>query len=182
MRSLKRLAFLGVAGFVLGCSEARTPVEPASLEGPVLALGDLKLSGSGHFSRTVAGVTELTTFTFHANEKESGTTGTFHYNFRASGFSVDGTVTCVSSAGNQAWVGGVVDRVVSDDPSFQDLVGLDMWWRSIDLGEGSSVDPDSTTGLGFKFATTAITKESWCADQPVSLVMRAIEEGNVQLH
>jgi hypothetical protein len=168
----------------LGCSG---PDNPSGLEevsaGPALAAGTVKLTGSGHHSRTVAGVTALTTFTFNAKDRGDGSaTGNVHYNFRASGFTVDGTVTCITASGNQAWVGGVVDRVTSDDPSFQDLVGLDLWWRSIDNGEGSNALPDSTTGLGFKFAGVVITKESWCADQPASLILREVEQGNVQLH
>jgi hypothetical protein len=82
-------------------------------------------------------------------------------------------------AGNEAWVGGVVDRVFSDDPADQDLVGVDMWWRS--RGEGAGSPPDSTTGLGFKFPTTTITAASWCQDQPQLLVLRQVESGDIQI-
>jgi hypothetical protein len=74
-----------------------------------------------------------------------------------------------------------VDNVVTDDPDLAaTLLGVDMWWRSKDLGEGLT-SADSTTGLGFKFPTTTITAASWCRDQPPSLIMRAVENGNIQL-
>jgi hypothetical protein len=72
--------------------------------------------------------------------------------------------------------------VITDNPAFESLLGLEMWWRSIDNGEGASALPDSTTGLGFGFPGSVITAASWCADQPVALVLREVEGGNVQLH
>ena len=183
MASFSRLPLLAV--LVLGCAGLETPAEPDLGAGsrPTMTVGSIKLTGSGHHSRTVGGVTELTTFSFNAIDRGDGTaTGNFQYDFRANGFAVGGTITCVTVAGNQAWVGGVVERVITDNPAFETLLGLEMWWRSIDNGEGTTASPDSTTGLGFGFPGSVITKESWCADQPVALVLREVENGNVQLN
>jgi hypothetical protein len=90
-------------------------------------------------------------------------------------------VTCVTRSGNQAWVGGIVDRVVTDNPAFETLQGLEMWWRSIDNGEEATSPPDVTTGVGFGFPGSTITAESWCRDQPVALVAREVENGNIQV-
>ena len=183
MPSHKNLALLGVTLVLASCGEQGTPVEPLAVAGrPSFATDAVKLTGSGHHSRTVGGVTELTTFSFNAVEGPNGTTGHFQYDFRANGFIVSGPITCVTSNGNQAWVGGVVESVITDNPAFESLLGLEMWWRSIDNGEGAGATPDSTTGLGFGFPGSVITKESWCADQPVALVLREVEAGNVQLH
>jgi len=92
-----------------------------------------------------------------------------------------GPVTCLSSAGHEAWVGGRVTKVLSDDPAFQDLLGVEMWWRSRDNGEGSAAPPDSTTGLGFAFPGSTITAESWCRDQPLALVLRQVAAGNIRI-
>lgn len=181
MHHTTRLIVLGLACTAAACSGAEPAFAPeqASLEA---VAGPLRLTGSGHHSRTLGDVTGLTTFSFTAVRQPDGTTtGRYQYDFRAAGFTIHGPVTCVTSAGNQAWVGGVVDQVISDDPALPaELLGVDMWWRSKDVGNGPEA-VDSTTGLGFKFATTVITAESWCRDQPAALVMRAVEHGSIQL-
>jgi hypothetical protein len=181
LRTHRLAGLLGFAALFSACSGTDLAVAPeqASL---VESAGPLRLTGSGHHPRTVAGETDLTTFSFAAvRHADRSTTGRYQYEFRASGFAVYGPVTCVTTSGSQAWVGGVVDKVVTDDPDLAaTLLGVDMWWRSKDLGEGLT-SADSTTGLGFKFPTTTITAASWCRDQPPSLIMRAVENGNIQL-
>lgn len=178
---------LGLLFMATACSGAEPVLGPDGATGTVqmaAADGDrIRLTGAGHHTRTVAGETELTTFSFNAVQHADGkTTGRYQYDFRAAGFAIHGSVTCVTTNGNQAWVGGVVDQVITDDPALEaQLLGVDMWWRSKDLGESAGAFPDSTTGLGFKFAGVAITAASWCADQPVALVIRAVENGNIQL-
>jgi len=176
-----RMAVFGLATLLASCTGADLAVAPDQLS-LAAAAGPLRLTGSGHHSRTVAGETELTTFSFTAVTHADGSvTGRYQYDFKASGFAVHGPVTCLTTNGGQAWVGGVVDKVITDDPVFAaSLLGVDMWWRSKDLGEGAG-SADSTTGLGFKFPTTTITAASWCQDQPASLIMRAVENGNIQL-
>ena len=180
MRRAHRMVVLALAGAAAACSGAEPAFAPEQVSLAVAA-GPLRLTGSGHFTRILA-ETALTTFSFSAIRNPNGTaTGRYQYDFRAAGFAIHGSVTCLTTAGNQAWIGGTVDQVISDDPALQaELLGVDMWWRSKDLGEGVEAS-DSTTGLGFKFATTTITAESWCRDQPVALVMRGIERGNIQL-
>lgn len=141
------------------------------------------LTGSGHHVRIVGTTEELTTFSFSAiSNADGGVSGQYQYNFQANGFAIHGPVTCVTRAGNQVWVGGVVDRVVTDNPNFETLKGLEMWWRSIDNGEGAAASPDMTTGVGFGFAGSTITAASWCADQPALLPLRVVENGNIQVH
>ena len=167
-------------GMAAACSGAEPAFAPEQVS-LATAAGPLRLTGSGHHPRTLA-TTELTTFSFSAIRQPDGTTtGRYQYDFRAAGFTIHGPVTCLTRAGDQAWVGGVVEQVLSDDPAVvAELLGVEMWWRSKDLGEGPAA-VDSTTGLGFTFATTPITAESWCRDQPASLVMRAVEQGSIQL-
>ena len=181
MHRAHRLAGLGLFCILSACGGADLAVAPEQVS-LASASGPLRLTGSGHHFRTVAGETELTTFSFNAVRHADGSvTGRYQYDFRAAGFSIHGPVTCLTVNGSQAWVGGVVDKVITDDPDFAaSLLGVDMWWRSKDLGEGLT-SADSTTGLGFKFATTTITAASWCQDQPVLLVMRAVDDGGIQL-
>jgi hypothetical protein len=182
-RPLRPLHALAVLLMISGCSHEELPSAPEESVPALLPTGvAASITGSGHHSRIVGGVEDLTTFSFGAvRDADGSTTGQWQYDFRAAGFSMHGVVTCLTIAGNEAWVGGVVDRVFSDDPSDQDLVGVDMWWRSRDNGEGAGSPPDSTTGLGFKFPTTTITAASWCQDQPQLLVLRQVESGNIQI-
>jgi hypothetical protein len=143
---------------------------------------DLSVTGSGHVLRNLGEGDELTTFSYSANRRADGeTTGQFQYDFRALNLVVHGHVTCVTSAGNVAWIGGVIDRLRSDDPADQALVGTDIWWRVTDTGEGAADAADRTTSLLFTIPGVPITAASWCADQPTRGVERPINNGNIQI-
>jgi hypothetical protein len=178
----------GAGGLVLGLALVACTAEQAALAPeagpPAFQAGGVTASvtGSGHHTRIVAGVEDLTTFSFTAIRSADGTTsGQYQYNFRAAGFSVHGPVTCLSIRGNEAWIGGTVGRITSPDPEDQSLVGVDMWWRLQDNGEGAGDAPDLTTGVGFAFPGSTITAESWCRDQPALLLLRDVESGNIQV-
>ncbi len=183
MDTLRRLGALALGLALTGCSEDRSTLEPESGP-PALAQAQsngvvVQVKGTADHLRTVGTVTALTLFSFDSERKADGTTtGSYFYNFQAAGFSVEGPVTCISTAGNQAWVGGVVNSIDSPDPEDQALVGLDMWWRSIDNGQGEGSALDATSGLGFKFPGVAITAESWCRDQPEALIVREVDPGS----
>lgn len=181
MDTLRRLAAIALGLALAGCGEDRSALAPDS---PTMAQSHssgvvVQVKGTADHLRTVGGVTALTLFSFDSKQKADGTTtGSYVYNFQAAGFSVEGPVTCISTAGNQAWIGGTVARIDSPDPADQELVGVDMWWRSIDNGQGAKAAPDLTTGLGFAFPGSTITAESWCQDQPVALVIREVDPGS----
>ena len=71
--------------------------------------------------------------------------------FRAAGFSVEGPVTCLSIRGNEAWIGGTVARIESPDAEDQSLVGVDMWWRVQDNGQGAGDAPDRIDRTRLRF-------------------------------
>lgn len=174
-----RLVWFVLVLALAACGEREPALGPAEPESPELFWGghpvEALISGTAHHTRTVGTTTALTIFAFHGTRHEDGTTrGSYYYDFNAAGFSVQGPITCISISGSQAWVGGKVARIDSPDPEDQALVGVDMWWRSID-DDGLRDTPDSTTGLGFAFPGSTITAESWCRDQPPVLVMRAVE-------
>lgn len=183
MRSCHRLALV-VTAVSFGCAGGDTPLAPdaegfSASDGPAPLVAPVLL-GTGHHLRTVAGVTVPTLFSFQVTRAPDGTIGgKYKYNFQAVGFYVEGRVTCATTSGNQAWVSGVVDKVVTSNPDFESLLGLEMWWRSKD-GKGTAA-PDSTTGLGFGFPGGTITAESWCRDQPVALVIRAVDNAELMV-
>lgn len=87
-------------------------------------------------------------------------------------FHVD--VTCMSVAGNQAWVGGIISR--SDDPAV--IVGTVSYFRAIDNGEGSGL-PDQVSPA--RINDRAGEDILFCTQQPTGLPLRNVEHGNVQI-
>ena len=179
MHASRGIAAIAILLGASGCGD-----EPPTLVSPSFAAGGIEASvtGSGHHLRVGANGEELTTLAFNAKRHADGrSSGQWEYHFRAAGFSMHGEVTCLSIAGHEAWVGGFITKVLSPDPADQELVGIEMWWRSRDNGEGAAAPPDSTTGLGFAFPGVTITAESWCRDQPIALVLREVFAGNIRI-
>ena len=180
MGTLRCSGALALGLVLAGCSADRSALAPEP-DSPALAQDHsngvvAQVKGTADHLRTIGDVTALTLFSFDSKRKADGTTtGSYFYNFQAAGFSVEGPVTCISTAGNQAWIGGTVARIDSPDPADQELVGVDMWWRSIDNGQGANATPDLTTGIGFAFPGSTITAESWCQDQPAALILREVD-------
>lgn len=180
MGTVRRLGALALGLALAGCSDDRSPLEPepgspAQAEDHSTGVV-VQVKGTADHIRTVGTVTALTLFFFDSERKADGTTtGSYFYNFQAAGFSVQGPVTCISTAGNQAWIGGVVESIDSPAPEDQELVGRDIWWRSIDNGQGDNAALDITTGLGFAFPGSTITAESWCRDQPALLILHEVD-------
>lgn len=172
----------------IACSPAHEPTDPrvaalsANLTGELSAAAEPRVTGSGHVLRDLGGGEELTTFSYNAVAHADGrVSGHYQYNFRAAGFFTHGSVTCVSVAGTQGWIGGVIDKIVSPDPEDQTLVGTEIWWRVVDNGEGENSAADQTTSLLFAVPGLPITAASWCRDQNVRGVLRDIVSGNIQV-
>ncbi len=185
-RSSHRVLILCCAA--VACSDPTTAVSPDALRAlPTAASAaaggvELSVTGSGHVLRDLGLGAKLTMFSYNAIRRVGGeTSGQFQFNFRAASLVVHGTVTCLTSAGNVAWIGGVIDRLQSDDPADQELVGTDIWWRVTDNGQGAAAQPDLTTSLLFTIPGVPITALSWCTDQPMRGVERPIDNGNIQV-
>jgi hypothetical protein len=184
MRTTPCSVLLALGATITGCGGDRPVLGPEDAGAASLAAGGLaaRIMGSGTHLRVGTAGEELTTFAFSALRRDDGTaTGQWQYHFRVAGFSMHGDVSCLSIADNEAWVGGTISKVSSPDPADQELVGVEMWWRSRDNGEGTAAAPDSSTGLGFAFVGSGITAESWCRDQPQLLVLREVAAGNIRI-
>jgi hypothetical protein len=70
----------------------------------------------------------------------------------------------------RAWIGGIIKENRSTHPAFQvDTLhspGLDVWFRVVDNGEGTSAPPDRSTTYGFKGSAGIKTSAEYCAVQP----------------
>ena len=113
-------------------------------------------------------------FAFSAVGRADGSaTGQFHHSVVFGGELIEfyGAVTCVSfdTANDRAWIGGVITRNNSTEPSFmaaRNEVGRDIWFRVVDYGEGSNAPDDRTTFVGFEGDAGFITSAAYCAGQP----------------
>jgi hypothetical protein len=185
MRTFSGLSLL--VCFVAAACESPTAATRPDVTVPRSASADaggvaLSVNGAGHVERDLGAGPELTTFSYSAIRRDDGTTsGQYQFNFRALNLVVHGTVTCVTATGNVAWIGGVIDKLKSDDPADQELVGTDIWWRVTDRGEGSADAADLTTSLLFTIPGNPTTAQSWCNDKPTRGVERPIVGGNIQV-
>lgn len=109
-------------------------------------------------------------FAFAATQKADGSaTGTFRHAFVFGGFhyAYEGAVTClaVDSANHRAWIGGVLTRVVTDDPTSTQQAGDDAWFRVLDqsaqTGDSGTDNSGRSTAMGFKGAIPS--SAAYCA-------------------
>ena len=157
MRRLSPLLVLAV----LACTEAPTAV--VLDEEPLLAKNGVMHSatGSGHITTTAR-----RTFTFSANQRADGTT-TGQFNLvihNDTMIRIHAEVTCMSVAGNRAWVGGVVKSA-----SNPDWVGLETAWAVEDGGKnGQDMIGLMNVPTAFPgFAQAICDAQTRIADRPV---------------
>jgi hypothetical protein len=139
------------------------------------------LTGSGHFTGSNG---ELVTFSYSAVLYGNGTvSGHYQIDLRSLDASFHGPITCLSVAGNRAWVGGIAEQVRSSNPNLAALQGNDMWFQVQDNGEGVNDPPDRTTSIGVTpVGGPPGQAQAYCAAMPAPITFRPIEEGNIQVH
>ncbi len=154
--------------FAFACTESPTdaglePPAPNFSLNPVVQ----SVSGSGHI--TSGG--ELRTFSFNARKRADGSvTGEWQRNTRSIGAKAHGDVTCFTIVGNQAWLGGVVERTTT--------IPGEVAWTVVDNSEGanSAADQISLQSVGGAPGFAA----AFCASRP-ALALIPIEKGNIQV-
>jgi len=162
-----------------GCQNSKNPVEIEMLsqseistlakKGPVLQ----SVTGSGQLNRPI-GVVQWRTFSMNARMYSDGTVGgMFQVNNHGPGPYAKGSITCFSIDGNQAWLGGIVEK--SDIPG---LIGSVRGWRVVDNGEGANSSPDQISLIGVANNNNA---SDYCSDQPDRPALHDIEAGNIQV-
>ena len=135
-------------------------------------------SGGYGMTGTAAGSTfVIHPFTFNVRIYEDGSVeGRFNYTQVRDGVALTaaGSLDCAVIAGNQAWVGGVIE-----ESSRENLVGLDMWFQVQDHGEpGAEETADMSSTLG---AGSPGTGDQYCADHPPVRFPFFLDAGNLQV-
>lgn len=173
MTRIKAIATAVGVALALACERAPSPAAPTASSGdPSRTVGDsngvqASASGGGHYLLQNAFDTQFAfTAVLHANGRASGN---FHQHLETDTGAIDftGRVTClaIDDALHRAWVGGVIERNDSTDPSFtlpQHQIGHDIWFRVLDAGEGDGA-VDRTTFVGFEGAISS--SEAYCRDR-----------------
>lgn len=120
-------------------------------------------------------VTELgrSTYAFHASSSADGSVkGSAELHFSSSPITVHATVSCLSVAGNQAWMGAVVTRSPLETGAFSE--GGQILWTVIDNGEGNNANPDRVSSF---FGTASAQN----CQQQFNLATRDWTNGNAQV-
>jgi hypothetical protein len=173
MTRITATALAILAATALGCHRSQAPAAPstASLDPSHAATVEGNgvrgaTSGGGHYLLQDAFDTQFAfTAVLHGDGRASGN---FHQRLETESGTVDftGRVTClaVDAALHRAWVGGVIDRNASTDPSFtlpQHQPGHDIWFRVLDSADDAG--PDRTTFVGFEGVIPS--SEAYCRDR-----------------
>ena len=132
-------------------------------------------SGWYGFAGTAAGsVFDVRPFWFRVTAYEDGSAkGKYSYRQVRDGveLTVEGSLTCATIRGSQAWVGGVIEA--SSRPS---LVGLEMWFQVKDNGNN---EPDMSSTIG---AGGPGTGKQYCIDAPVVRFPFYLDQGRLNVH
>jgi len=173
------VAALCTAALLMGCTDAPTPTEGVSdisqpafaSSGPVVAT----VTGSGHRYRPAFDLWR--TFSINATKRTDGTVkGSFQLNNHGEALpAVRGPVVCLSVAGNQAWLGTVIEK--TDDPG--GVVGGELAFRVVDNGEGNNAAPDE---ISFGYAAPG-GAQAFCDEAPANWPpVYPIDAGNIRVH
>jgi hypothetical protein len=135
-------------------------------------------SGGYSFSGPVlGGFIEVHPFAWNVSVRADGSVyGRDNYTQVRDGveLTVKGSLTCAVIAGNQVWVGGIIE-----DSSRESLIGLDMWFQAQDNGEpGSDATPDMSSTIG---AGPPGAGQQYCDDAPVVRFPFFVQQGNLQV-
>jgi len=129
-------------------------------------------------------------FGFSAIRHDNGdASGSFHHRGVLGGLSIDfeGRITCLSvdEINRRAWIGGVIVKNDSENPSFQTAVhqvGHDIWFRVVDLGHGQSGELDRSTFIGFEGAIPSSANYCETMPWPANNERTWAVTGNITIH
>jgi len=127
-----------VAAAMLGLSIAAAPTLAVATPHTVTGGGWFLYAGSISMQFGFSGVLE----------PNGSASGSFHhfYTDDVGTYEMWGDVTCLAfdTANGRSWVGGVLTKVITNDPEFPFRAGDDAWFRVLD-----SPDGDRSTAMGF---------------------------------
>ena len=139
--------------------------------GSALAAGvNARVTGGGTF---LFGGSLPMQFSFSGIVRADGSaTGSFHHAYadEVGSYQFFGKVTCLAfdAATGRAWIGGVLNNVISNDPDVGLAAGDDAWFRVLD-----SPDGDRSSAMGF--VGDIESSEAYCA-------MQIWPDGNARTH
>ena len=178
MRAIGTLSGLAFVLATIGCEHPTSPSSVRAPSGKALAdqtvAADGTASAKGHGEYALDGTSGVQ-FSFNAERHQDGTAdGQFRQETSDDAGTIDiqGTVTCLSvdPIFGRAWIGGVVKRNASTDPSYAldptTQPGQDVWFRVLDSDPATGAGDDRSTFLGFAGSAGFLTSAAYCAGRP----------------
>lgn len=167
------LAGLSAVALVLaGCG----PEEPGSLSNEIMALSEgveTSATGSGHFVQANG---ELRKFTFSAvRHADGGVSGQYQLVAGNGDLVAHGSVDCLTTAGNEAWIGGPLERNNVGAPFDSG------WFRVADNGDGGSGVADGISLLVVAVDPTGDAARAFCADMPGAPALNDLIAGDISV-
>jgi hypothetical protein len=177
----------GVSALVLACDgSARDPVAPRNVVSTLTAptsIGASGASASGYaeiHGTTVQGIKDeiysFTALSTGSGFAAMGQVAVHFLTFTNSEVTVHAEVTCVSVAGNQAWVGSRVTRFMRDGEAVPARVGQSMVFTVMDVGED-----ESATDLASLVFFGSDGDLAFCNTRPAVPLLRQSTNGGIQV-
>jgi hypothetical protein len=179
----------GVSALVLACDgSARDPVAPRNVVSTLTAPTSIGASGAGAsgyaeiHGTTVQGIKDeiysFTALSTGSGFAAMGQVAVHFLTFTNNEVTVHAEVTCVSVAGNQAWVGSRVTRFMRDGEAVPARVGQSMVFTVMDVGE----DDGATDLASLVFFTSASDGDlAFCNTRPAVPLLRQSTNGGIQV-
>lgn len=166
----RSLAFSVAIAILAGCADDPTSIPTDAPNFAVAGVGH-RATGSAH----VQGSDGLREFTFNAVEHQNGSVSGGYKVVLPNGLFIESDATCVTVAGNTAWVGGVIRA----SNSAAVVIGSTSMFHVVDNGEGAGADPDIVSILAFNRIEGA--DQNFCANQLIEFPELTVTNGNVQV-
>lgn len=173
----KFLAGLSLMPLVLAaCDSTSGPEEPEPSFADVVAFSqgvETSATGSGHFVQANG---ELRKFTFSAVTHADGrVSGQYELVAGNGDLVAHGIVECLTTIGNEAWIGGPLERNNVGAPFDSG------WFRVADNGDGGSGVADGISLLVVAVDPTGDAARAFCADTPGAPALNNVVAGDISV-
>jgi hypothetical protein len=173
MRNI-RFSLLVLCGMLVTACEQKLSEGPTAPAAPSFSAGEgvsAAAAGSGGFIQANG---ELRKFTFAATTFPGGRVdGQFELVAGNADLVAHGTVTCMTVIGNQAWVGGTLDRNSIGAPFTHG------WWRAVD--NSATGEPDQISLAVVANNPSGSLAAAFCENTPAAPALNTVTHGSITI-
>lgn len=169
----------GLSAMVIVLAGCDPNTGPSESELPALGVAafsqsvETSATGSGHFVQANG---ELRKFTFSAVKRtDGGVSGQYQLVAGNGDLVAHGSVDCLTVIGNEAWIGGPLERNNVGAPFDSG------WFRVADNGNGGSGTADGISLLVVAVDPTGTAAQAFCADTPAGPPLVDVVAGDISV-